>query len=192
MTVNSFGYASLRTSKIDDWAEFGPKFLGLQLVEKTKSAVKFRMDDRKQRIVVSAEQDAQNVFGWEVDDVVALNALAGRLEASRIRVDRMPSDVARLRAVEEGIRFRDPADTELEAFYGPEVADTPFIPGRPISGFRTGPLGMGHAVLLVENIEDLPWFYRELLGFRTLRLHPKAVQGLFLSSQSASSQPGDD
>ena len=166
MSLNSFGYVSLQTSRIDDWAEFGPKFLGLQLVEKTKSALKFRMDDRKQRIVVSAEQDAQNVFGWEVDDASTLNALAGRLEASGIRVERMPSELTDLRAVEEGIRFRDPAGTELEAFYGPELADAPFSPGRPISGFRTGPLGMGHAVVLVKNIDDVLPFYRDLLGFR--------------------------
>ena len=56
MTLSSFGYASLRSEKIDDWADYGAKFLGLQLVERTKSALKFRMDDRKQRIVVSSEE----------------------------------------------------------------------------------------------------------------------------------------
>ena len=69
-SVGAFGYASLRSDKIDDWAEYGPKFLGLQLVERTSSALKFRMDDRKQRIVVSSEETAQNAFGWEVEDTV--------------------------------------------------------------------------------------------------------------------------
>ena len=46
------------------------------------------------------------------------------------------------------------------------MADTPFEPGRPISGFRTGPLGMGHAVLHTEDPEALLPFYRDLLGFR--------------------------
>src|SRR5262245_54976457 len=68
MPLSSFGYASLRSDRIDDWAEYGAKFLGLQLVERTRSALKFRMDDRKQRIVVSAGEDAENVFGWEVED----------------------------------------------------------------------------------------------------------------------------
>jgi 2,3-dihydroxybiphenyl 1,2-dioxygenase len=45
------------------------------------------------------------------------------------------------------------------------VASDPFRPGRPISGFRTGPLGMGHAVLPVEDVEPLLPFYRDLLGF---------------------------
>jgi catechol 2,3-dioxygenase-like lactoylglutathione lyase family enzyme len=45
---------------------------------------------------------------------------------------------------------------------------------RPISGFRTGTLGMGHAVLNVENIESLLPFYRDLLGFKVsdFRLKP--------------------
>ena len=69
--------------QIDDWADYGAKFLGLQLVERTKSALKFRMDDRKQRIVISSEEDGEGAFGWEVADAPALDALAGRLEAAR-------------------------------------------------------------------------------------------------------------
>ena len=42
----------------------------------------------------------------------------------------------------------------------------PFKPGRPISGFKTGACGMGHAVLHVKNINQLVPFYRDLLGFR--------------------------
>src|SRR6266705_2337181 len=38
-TVGAFGYASLRSDKLDDWAEYGPKFLGLQPVERLPAAV---------------------------------------------------------------------------------------------------------------------------------------------------------
>ena len=40
-----------------------------------------------------------------------------------------------------------------------------FVPGRSISGFRTGPLGLGHAVLTVENIDPMMPFYVDVLGF---------------------------
>ena len=163
--VGAFGYASLRSDKIDDWAEYGPKFLGLQLVERTSSALKFRMDDRKQRIVVSSEETAQNAFGWEVEDAAALDTLAGRLEAAKVPVERLPATVVALRGVRAGIAFADPAGTRLEAFYGAETSNTPFLPGRPISGFRTGTLGMGHVVLHVKSVDDLLWFYQDVLGF---------------------------
>ena len=51
-------------------------------------------------------------------------------------------------------------------FHGAEVATEPFKPGRSISGFRTGPLGMGHAVLTAERIEDVVPFYTEILNFK--------------------------
>ncbi|MBK5653697.1 MAG: VOC family protein, partial [Rhizobium sp.] len=63
------------------------------------------------------------------------------------------------------ISSRDPAGNRLEAFHGAEIDDTPFKPGRSISGFRTGPLGLGHAVLTVERIAPVMSFYVDVLGF---------------------------
>ncbi len=60
----------------------------------------------------------------------------------------------------------DPAGNRIEIFHGPEIATDAFKPGRSISGFRTGPLGMGHAVLHVNSINDVVPFYRDVLGFR--------------------------
>jgi 2,3-dihydroxybiphenyl 1,2-dioxygenase len=165
MQINAFGYASLRSDKIDDWAEYGPKFLGLQLVERTRHAVKFRMDDRKQRIVVSTEEAEPSTFGWEVGNAADLDALAGRLEAAKVRVERLTPAMAALRGVKGAIVFQDPAGTGLEAFYGAETTAEPFAPGRSISGFRTGALGMGHAVLHVKSVDDMRWFYQDVLGF---------------------------
>src|SRR5262249_1114254 len=71
LLLNAFGYASLRSDRIADWADYGPSFLGLQLADRTASTLTFRMDDRKQRIVVSSEETAHNVFGWELEDAAA-------------------------------------------------------------------------------------------------------------------------
>src|SRR5690606_35715912 len=54
----------------------------------------------------------------------------------------------------------------LEFFYEPEKSTSAFVPGRALSGFRTGQLGLGHAVLTVENIDAVLPFYTDLLGFR--------------------------
>jgi 2,3-dihydroxybiphenyl 1,2-dioxygenase len=165
MTLSAFGYASLRSDRLEDWAEYGAKFLGLQLVEQTRSTLSFRMDDRTQRIVVRSGADQRHVFGFEVADAAALDALAGRLEAAKISVLRVPRPTLQLHAVSDAIGFADPAGNALEAFHGAEVAKTPFTPGRPISGFRTGALGMGHLVLHVKRAQDLLWFYQDVLGF---------------------------
>ena len=165
MFMNAFGYAALRSDRIDDWAEYGEKFLGWQLVERTRSALKFRMDDRKQRVLVVADAPASHAFGWEVEDGAALDRLAARLEAAKVPVRRLAGEAAAVRAVTEGICFADPAGTRLEAFHGAETTASPFAPGRPTSGFRAGALGMGHIVMHVKKIEDLRWFYEDVLGF---------------------------
>jgi 2,3-dihydroxybiphenyl 1,2-dioxygenase len=125
------------------------------------------MDDRKQRLVIDRTlPEGERYFGWEVADASALQALAGRLEQAGVPVRREPASLANQRFVRELISFADPAGNRLEAFHGAAVASDPFQPGRSISGFRTGPLGMGHAVFHVKNIDDLFGFYHDVLGFR--------------------------
>ena len=168
--IEALGYIGVRSDKLDDWASFGERWLGLQLVEKSNTALRFRMDDRKQRVVVAdpravtAAQTGQ-FFGWEVRDGAALDALAARLEGKGVRVARLTRATADARRVRDAITFLDPAGNVLEAFHGAEVASEPFVPGKPISGFRTGALGMGHVVLRVKNIKPMIAFYQDTLGF---------------------------
>src|SRR6266511_3823562 len=128
MDIQGLGYVGIRAKSLEDWTSFGPRFLGMQLVERSAKSLALRMDDRKQRVVVS-EDGGEGVafFGWEL---------------------------------------ADPLGNQLEIFHGAESASEPFKPGRSISGFRTGPLGMGHAVLHVKDINDALPFYRDVLGFR--------------------------
>jgi 2,3-dihydroxybiphenyl 1,2-dioxygenase len=166
MSIQALGYAGFGSADLDDWRQFGTGMVGLQAVERGNSLLAFRMDDRKQRIMIDrALPDGERFFGWEVADAAALQALAVRLEQAKIHVTAEPQALADARHVRSLISFRDPAGNRLEAFYGAETDATPFRPGRSISGFRTGPLGLGHAVLTVENIEPVMAFYVDVLGF---------------------------
>jgi 2,3-dihydroxybiphenyl 1,2-dioxygenase len=170
MALDSLGYFGVRARNLDDWAQFAVEFLGLQLVDRSRSTMTFRMDDRRQRIVVHEEQAAsaeQAAFlGWEVSGSRALDDLAATLDAHGVRVQRAPRATADERRVRDLISFTDPIGNRLEAFHGAEVAGDPFTPGRAISGFRTGPLGMGHVVLNVERVDALMPFYQDVLGFQ--------------------------
>src|SRR6202035_4326490 len=158
--LQALGYAGFGSADLDDWRQFGTGLVGLQAVERSPSLLAFRMDDRKQRIVIDRSlPEGARFFGWEVADAAALEALAARLEAAQIQVPAEPPTLADARRVHALISFSDPAGNRLEAFYGPEIDDTPFLPGRSISGFCTGPLGLGHAVLTVENIDPMMSFY---------------------------------
>jgi 2,3-dihydroxybiphenyl 1,2-dioxygenase len=166
MSIQALGYAGFGSADLDDWRQFGTGMVGLQAVERGNALLAFRMDDRKQRIVIDrALPDGERFFGWEVADAAALLTLAARLEQAKVAVTAEPQALADARHVRGLISFRDPAGNRLEAFYGAEIDVTPFRPGRSISGFRTGPLGLGHAVLTVENIEPVMAFYVDVLGF---------------------------
>ena len=155
MELQSLGYIGIRASDVDEWADYGSKFLGMQLVDRSRSTLTFRMDDRRQRVVVQRRRRRRRGVS--------------RLGSGRRRGARCAGGAARTRpacacggcrrrwptsvASRRCIRFEDPAGNVLEAFHGAEIASDPFRPGRAISGFRTGPLGMGHVVMNVERID---------------------------------------
>jgi 2,3-dihydroxybiphenyl 1,2-dioxygenase len=167
MTLLSLGYIGVRSTQLEDWQGYATHLLGMQLVDAGGGVRAFRMDDRKQRLVVTDDAgDALGFLGWEVADAASLAALAAQLEQHGVEVTPGSRRLAEERHVADLIVFHDPAGNRLEAFHGQEIAATPFQPARPISGFRTGPLGMGHVVLNVVDVDALLPFYRDVLGFR--------------------------
>jgi 2,3-dihydroxybiphenyl 1,2-dioxygenase len=167
MQLAALGYVGIRTADLDQWATYATRFLGMQLVERREGRLSLRMDDRKQRVIVDTDTwEGLSFYGWEVADSGALAALAARLEQAGVNVVHGSRALADERRVRDLIVFSDPVGNRLEAFHGAESTGEPFRPGRSISGFRTGPLGMGHAVLTVERIDEVLPFYTDLLGFR--------------------------
>lgn len=161
--LQALGYVGIGSDHLDDWNELAAGMLGMQLADSTHHSRTFRMDDRKQRIVVS--DDAHTFFGWEVADSSALDTIVDRLDARAIPYWPL-GHLTGQRFVTDGIAVDDPVGNRLEIFHGAAVTDDPFVPGRDISGFRTGALGLGHAVLTAPDIQPLAVFYSEVLGFR--------------------------
>ncbi len=183
----ALGYVGVRAKDLDDWARYGSGLLGLQRIDKSRNSLAFRMDDRKQRIVIDADGgEGIAFFGWEVADAAALDAMAAHLERAAIKLARGTRALADERRVADLIVLADPLGNRLEIFHGPETTSEPFRPGRAISGFRTGPLGMGHIVLNVDGaqtIARLMAFYRDTLGFRLTDYydHPFVARFLHLN-----------
>ena len=164
--IQSLGYLGFSAKDTDEWRGYGGKMLGLQTVDKTKNTLAFRMDDRKQRLLIDAD-GAQGVkfFGWEVADAAALDAVAQRLEDAGVPVARGSRALADERHVKDLIVVSDPLGNCVELFHGQEVTTDAFTPGRTMSGFRTGALGLGHIVMTVANVHEVASFYEDILGF---------------------------
>jgi len=167
MEIQALGYLAVGTGKLEDWTSLATRGLGMEAVDRSEKTRAFRMDDRKQRLVLdSSLPEGSRCFGWEVADATALDALARRLEQAGVAVEHETGALRDQRFVAGLISFNDPSGNRLEAFHGAQVADTPFRPSRLISGFRAGPLGMGHVLCTVQDIAAGLAFYRDLLGFR--------------------------
>jgi len=83
----ALGYVGIRAKDLGDWASYGPDLLGLQRVDRSRSTLAFRLDDRKQRLIVDADGgEGIGFFGWEIADASMLDALAAQLEDKAIKV----------------------------------------------------------------------------------------------------------
>ena len=58
----ALGYVGVRAKDLADWSSYGSGLLGLQRIDKSRSTLAFRMDDRKQRIIVSADGARVSAF----------------------------------------------------------------------------------------------------------------------------------
>jgi 2,3-dihydroxybiphenyl 1,2-dioxygenase len=164
VVLQALGYVGIASPRLDDWRRFAGGILGMQVVDESHKTVALRMDDRRQRLVID-ETAQRGFFGWEVSSPAQLDELANRLTAARVAHEPMSRLDCAQRFVTQGLTVADPVGNRLEVFYGPEVTSDPFVPGREISGFRTGPLGLGHAVLTTDRIEPMLNFYQDILGF---------------------------
>ena len=166
MSTASLAYLGVRSDKLDDWNDFACNLLGMQQVDRGGKSLSYRMDDFEQRLLVSDEPgDTLSFMGWEVAGEDDLEGFATKLDAAGVEVEWGSPELADRRFVERLLVCRDPDGNRVELVWNPMRTSEPFVPGRTISGFKTGPLGMGHAVLHVTDIERQLAFYRDLLGF---------------------------
>jgi 2,3-dihydroxybiphenyl 1,2-dioxygenase len=134
-------------------------------VQPAQAGLALRIDGKVHRLLVHPGHGAP-YLGWEVADASALEAAASHLRAHGVRVQAPTRDELAIRQVAGLLWFTDPLGYRLELFHGLADALRPFEPPRPLHGFRTGELGLGHAVLNTPDIDSVLPFYRDVLGLR--------------------------
>ncbi len=167
--VTQLGYLGIGVRDVVGWEQFATEVLGLAVSDRDADGSLFlRMDEYHHRFVVHPTgKDDVAYIGWEVATEEAMAAMADQLRRAGVKVQQGTTAEADARRVAGLITFADPNGIASEVFYGPLVTfENPFHSPRPISGFKAGALGLGHFVLVVDDLERSLRFYRDVLGMR--------------------------
>ena len=87
MPITALGYMGIRARALGDWSDYAGRFLGMQQIDQGGGSLAFRMDDWRQRFVITDEPGDELAFmGWQVSSADELDDLASRIEDAGIHV----------------------------------------------------------------------------------------------------------
>jgi extradiol dioxygenase len=166
--IVQLGYVGFGVKDLAAWEDVAENVVGLRVSERVEGRTTYlRMDDYHHRIALHPTGEDDIVYmGWQVAGPDALAAVADRVRASGIDVSEGTPDEIKDRRAKAMLHFRDPSGYRYEIFYGPIESIVPFVPGRPMAGFKAGPQGLGHVVLRVDDRDDTEAFLTRTLGLR--------------------------
>ena len=168
-SVTQLGYVGISCSDMDQWEKYATETLGLQISWKDDDgSLYLRMDEYQYRFAIHPTgKDDVAYVGWQASSEQQMHQIADQLKAGGVSVIQADREEAKARRVEGLIKFQDPDGVDTEVFFGPPISfDSPFNSTRPISGFVTGDLGLGHVVMYAKDLDKTVSFYRDLLGLR--------------------------
>jgi len=165
--IAQLAYLGIAAKDVPAWRDFAGGFLGMEVVDLDAGALALRMDERRQRMLVEpATHDGLLCLGLETVDAAAWHRVCeGLARWGATLVDSTESE-RRRRGVEAMRWFHDPDGHRVEISIGAQTAGDVFAPARPIGGFRTGTLGLGHVVLQTPRYAAMKELYMGPLGFR--------------------------
>lgn len=166
--IKALSYIVVETPHLDAWVTQARDHIGM-LVETVESnqCIRLRADEKIQRfLIIKNTSVARMSMGFEVNNAEELLTITQRLHDEGYVCSKGTVEECVLRGVTEMVFFHDPDGVRIEVCYGLADANTPFIPGRPIGGFRTGDMGLGHVALITEHFERLSHLYRHIFGFK--------------------------
>jgi len=169
MDIRALSYVGIEATDLAAWESFSTELLGMPVTRPTDDGdrILMRMDERTYRFDVrKSDTDRLAWMGWEMPSAAALEEAVRELATAGVDVTRGTADEAKERGIVDFVHFEDPAGNRLELFYGQEADFRPLVMTRPMDGYMTGEMGMGHAVIGVKNYRECFDFYVNTLGFR--------------------------
>jgi 2,3-dihydroxybiphenyl 1,2-dioxygenase len=124
-----------------------------------------KLDRRQWRLAIHpGETPGLAYLGFELRTPRDFDRMLDTLRERKVEARAGTAAERAARGVDRLAVLADPFGHRIELFQG-AIIDAPFVSPFGIE-FRTGELGMGHAVLFVADVEQALAFYRDGLGFQ--------------------------
>ena len=164
--VRALGYVVVQSADVGTWRGYAENVLGMQAQDATDGALYVKMDERDFRyLIVPGDADRYFASGWELPDAVAFDDAIRALQLAGVEPIRASAQEAALRCVQAMVWCTDPSGNRHEFFWGVRTDFRRFVSPLGVSGFVTGAMGLGHAVLPAPQFDATDAFLRDVLGF---------------------------
>ncbi len=166
--IKALSYVVVHTPHLAEWLQMAGEHIGMQVeIVQAGECARLRVDDKAQRLLLQAvDGESSMVMGLEAVDAAAFAQARQALQAAGYVTSPGSREECELRAVDDLFHFDDPDGCRVEVALGLADAATPFVPDRPLGGFRTGEMGLGHVAFITPKFEEMCHLYKEVLQFR--------------------------
>ena len=87
MAIKALSYIGVNSDKFEDWSDYSQKKLGMQLVDRGKDILSFRMDDQKQRLTITGDKgDNLGFMGWVVENKEDLQFFKSKILSNSTKI----------------------------------------------------------------------------------------------------------
>ena len=168
MRIHSLGYVGVESPAAGEWRTIGPEVYGLEVHETPDGVLRVCWDDRAYRLALHPGPEHRLAYlGWELPHARALADAVAERRAAGVEVTEAGPEDRRQRSVRYLFHFSDPFGNRHELFSGQLAFEGRFRGGRSQSGFVTGEQGLGHAVLIVPDVQQAVDFFTGPMGLTT-------------------------
>lgn len=165
ISILNLGYIGVNSLEPTRWLSYATDVMGAMACE-DGDAVRIKIDDRSHRITVHpAEEGGLAYLGFELQGPLELEAAERVLSHAGVNYERITGNGADERKVAALVRFQDPGGNTVELFYG-HHRDYEFSSPAGVSRFVTDEQGLGHAVVIVPDLDKTLDFYLRMFGFK--------------------------
>ena len=166
MDIRGLAYVVAESRDPSRWKDYGEHVLGAMACDAPDGGAYVKIDERSFRILAQrGNADCYHASGWEVAGKEAFDAAVADLKKAGVEFNRASDAELDSRKVQEMVWCLDPSGNRHEIVWGFKTDGARFESPVGVSGFVTGNLGMGHAVLPAANFDQTWSFMRDVMGF---------------------------